>query len=90
MFLIFVIPVNMITSIFSVARSPIIVDIPKQVIIVPFRSVVTLSVDIVEINGKCELLSNDLDILRVVKLVIIGCSIRIVPKFAESVLSNIL
>ena len=79
----------MITSTLSVAGCPIIIDISEQVITVPFRSVVTLSVDIVEINGKRELLSNDLDTLRVVKLVSIGASIRIVPKFA-SVLSNVL
>ena len=65
----------MITSTLSVARSPVIIDIPEQVIIVPFRSVVTLLVDIVETNGKGELLFNDLDTLKVVKLVIIGCSI---------------
>ena len=86
--LIFLIPV-MITSTFSGARSPVISDIPEQVIIVPFRSVVTLSVDIVETNGKGELLFNDLDTVRVVKLVIIGASIQTVPT-CESVLSNIL
>ena len=73
--LIFVIPVIMITSTFSVARNPIIIDIPEQVIIVPLRSVVTLLVDIVETSGKDELLSNDLDTFRVIKLVIIGTSI---------------
>ena len=81
----------MITSTLSrsVAGSPIIIGIPEQVITVPFKSVVTLSVDIVEASGKCELLSNDLDILRVVKLVIIGCSIRAVP-MCESCRINIL
>ena len=59
--LIFPVPVNMIISTLSVARSPVIIDIPEQVIIVPFRSVVTLSVDIMETSGKGELISNDLD-----------------------------
>jgi hypothetical protein len=75
---------------FSVGRGPtIIFNIPEQVIIVPLRSVVTLSVDIVETNGKDELLSNDLVILRVVKLVVIGVSIRAVPMY-EGCLSNVL
>jgi hypothetical protein len=74
---------------FSVARGPaIIINAPEQVIIVPLRSVVTLSVDIVETNGKEELLSNDLVIVRVVRLVVIGVSIRIVPMYV-SVLSNV-
>jgi hypothetical protein len=78
-----------ITSTFSGARDPVIIfNIPEQVIIVPLRSVVALLVDIVETNGKGELLFNDLDTFRVVKLVIIGVSIRIVPMYV-SVLSNV-
>jgi hypothetical protein len=68
--LIFRIP-NRITSTFSVATNPVVLDIPEQVIIVSSRSVVTLLVDIVEISGKGELLFNDLDTFRVVKVVII-------------------
>jgi hypothetical protein len=86
--LLFWIPMRIIST-FSVARSPVIIDIPEQVIIVPLRSVVTLSVNIVETSGKDELLSNDLDTVRVVKVVIIGVSIRIVPMY-ESCLSNVL
>ena len=62
---------------------------PEQVMMVPLRSAVVLSVDIVEISGRDELLFSDLETLRMVSVVIIGATIRIVPIY-ESSLSNVL
>ena len=77
-----------IISTLSIAKTPNLLDIPEQIITVPLRSIVELSVDIVDISGNDEFLFNDLEIFRNVKVVDIGkVAIVAVPTY-ERVLSK--
>ena len=75
----FLFPTNSISTLALARHSRSNLDRPEQIMMVPLRSVVTLSVNIMEINGKDELSFNDLETFRLVKAVNIGRSIRIVP-----------
>ncbi len=61
----------------------------EQVITVPLRSAVALSVDIVDISGRDEFSFRDLEIYMVVKVVLIGVAISDVPRFGIPLLSII-
>ena len=61
----------------------------EQVIIVPLRSAVVLSVNIMDVSGKDELSFKDLEIVKEVKFVDIGVAISAVPCFASPLLNAI-
>ena len=61
----------------------------EQVITVPLRSAVALSVDSVDISGRDELPFRDLETYKVVKVVDIGVAISAVPCFVTPLLNTI-
>ena len=68
-------PTNSISALSLSKSSLFIIDIAEQVMVVPLRSAVALSVDTMETSGRGDMLSNDLETFRVVKAVIIGVTI---------------
>ena len=61
----------------------------EQVITVPLRSAVALSVDIVDINGRDEFSFRDLETYNVVRFVDIGVAISAVPSFESPLLNAV-
>ena len=61
----------------------------EQVITVPLRSAVALSVDIVDISGRDEFSFRDLEIFNMIRFVDIGVAVSAVPRFVTPLLNTI-